>query len=244
MPSRLMSKPTPMTGRYLREFFLRLGIFLAVGAFYLLSPERLDFTARLSLPLLVLWAGVLWSMVSQLSPKSGLTTGCLKQYPASYDPVPQFSQEELRRAVRTQDLGALKVAVVWLVINLSFGALYHRRLLTIPQLVLLCALCYLCDLVCVLFFCPFQTFLMHNRCCVNCRIFAWGSWMMAAPLMCVPHWYSWSLFGMGLAVLAVWERRYARYPERFWEGSNRLLQCAHCQEQLCRYKFPRSPKFR
>ena len=105
-------------------------------------------------------------------------------------------------------------------------------------------LAYLCDLVCVLFFCPFQTFLMGNRCCVNCRIFAWGSWMMAAPLMCVPHWYSWSLFGMGLAVLAVWERRYARYPERFWEGSNRLLQCAHCQEQLCRYKFPRSPKFR
>ena len=239
MPSRLMSKPTPMTGRYLREFFLRLGIFLAVGAFYLLSPERLDFTARLSLPLLVLWAGVLWSMVSQLSPKSGLTTGCLKQYPASYDPVPQFSQEELRRAVRTQDLGALKVAVVWLVINLSFGALYHRRLLTIPQLVLLCALCYLCDLVCVLFFCPFQTFLMHNRCCVNCRIFAWGSWMMAAPLMCVPHWYAQSLFWMGVVVLVCWEVRYRRHPERFWRGSNRNLQCAHCKEQLCRYQFPR-----
>ena len=27
-------------------------------------------------------------------------------------------------------------------------------------------------------------------------------------------------------------------------GSNKLLQCAHCQEQLCRYKFPRSPRFR
>ena len=136
------------------------------------------------------------------------------------------------------------MAAVWLAVNLIIGALYHRRVLSAADLVVLCALAYLCDLVCVLFFCPFQTFLMGNRCCVNCRIFAWGSWMMAAPLMCVPHWYSWSLFGMGLAVLAVWERRYARYPERFWEGSNRLLQCAHCQEQLCRYKFPRSPKFR
>ena len=85
---------------------------------------------------------------------------------------------------------------------------------------------------------------MKNRCCVNCRIFAWGSWMMAAPLMCVPHWYAWSLFGAGLLVLAVWERRYFLHPERFWSGSNRLLQCAHCQEQLCRYKLPRSLRSR
>ena len=42
----------------------------------------------------------------------------------------------------------------------------------------------------------------------------------------------------------VWEVRFRRYPERFWFGSNKLLQCAHCQEQLCRYKFPRSPRFR
>ena len=49
---------------------------------------------------------------------------------------------------------------------------------------------------------------------------------------------------LGLVVLAVWETRFHRYPERFWFGSNKLLQCAHCQEQLCRYKFPRSPRFR
>ena len=103
---------------------------------------------------------------------------------------------------------------------------------------------YLCDLICVLFFCPFQTFLMGNRCCVNCRIFAWGSWMMATPMAFIPHWFSWSLVGLGLVVLVVWEVRFRRYPERFWFGSNKLLQCAHCQEQLCRYKFPRSPRFR
>ena len=128
---------------------------------------------------------------------------------------------------------------MWLVINLCFGTLYHRGILRIPHLVLLCALCYLCDLVCVLFFCPFQTFLMGNRCCVNCRIFAWGSWMMAAPLMCVPHWYAQSLFWTGIVVLVCWEVRYRRHPERFWSGSNRNLQCSHCKEQLCRYKFPR-----
>ena len=80
---------------------------------------------------------------------------------------------------------------------------------------------------------------MHNRCCVNCRIFAWGSWMMAAPLMCVVHWYAQTLVWAGVVVLLCWEIRLHRHPERFWMGSNRNLQCAHCQEQLCRYKLAR-----
>ena len=243
----MITSVSPVTRRYVREFFLRLAVFVLVLLTRVLAPGRLTFTAPFRWsrwPLAVLWAAVFVSMAAQLNPNSRLTAGCMKQYPARFDPAHGYNPAALRLAVRRQDRGAAKVAAVWLAVNLVIGALYHRRVLSAADLVVLCALAYLCDLVCVLFFCPFQTFLMGNRCCVNCRIFAWGSWMMAAPLMCVPHWYSWSLFGMGLAVLAVWERRYARHPERFWEGSNRLLQCARCQEQLCRYKFPRSPKFR
>ena len=243
----MMSTLSVVTRRYLREFTLRLAVFLLVGAVWLLDRSRLDFTGPFSLarwPLYLLWAGVLSSMVAQLDPNSSLTAGCMKQYPGRFDPVPGYDPEALRRAVKEQNRGARRVAVTWLTVNLIFGALYHLGLLRASDLVLLCALAYLCDLVCVLFFCPFQTFLMKNRCCVNCRIFAWGSWMMAAPLMCVPHWFSWSLFGTGLVVLLIWERRYRLYPERFWAGSNRLLQCARCQEQLCRYKVPRSPRFR
>ncbi len=237
-----MTTLSPVTKRYLRDFALRLAIFILIAALYLFAPSWLDFTAGspFHFPLIVLWLGVLCSMLVQFNPKSGLTTGCLKQYLTGFEPVPDYDTDRLAQAVRQQNRGALKVAVVWLAINLSFGALYHLGILDIPELVLLCALAYLCDLVCVLFFCPFQYFLMRNRCCVNCRIFAWGSWMMAAPLMCVPHWYSWTLFGTGVLVLAVWEVRFRRYPERFWFGSNRHLQCASCKEQLCRYKWPRS----
>ena len=243
----MITSVSPVTRRYVREFFLRLAVFGLVLLTRVFAPERLTFTAPFQWsrwPLAVLWVAVFVSMAAQLVPNSRLTAGCMKQYPARFGPVPGYDPAALSLAVRRQNRGAVKVALVWLAVNLVIGALYHRKVLFAADLIALCALAYLCDLVCVLFFCPFQTFLMGNRCCVSCRIFAWGSWMMAAPLMCVPHWYSWSLFGMGLAVLAVWERRYARYPERFWEGSNRLLQCAHCQEQLCRYKFPRSPKFR
>ena len=185
---------------------------------------------------------VMISMLAQLNVNSGLTIGCLKQYPSRFSPTPDFEPQKLKQAIRWQDRGAAKVAVVWLAVNFCLGLFYHLKLIKAELLVLFCALCYLCDLVCVLFFCPFQQFLMHNRCCVNCRIFAWGSWMMAAPLMYIPHWYSWTLFGTALIVLCVWEVRFRRYPERFWYGSNQNLQCGSCQEQLCRYKWPRKTK--
>lgn len=53
-----------------------------------------------------------------------------------------------------------------------------------------------------------------------------------------------SLLWVAVLVLPVWEYRFAKYPQRFWFGSNCLLQCGSCKEQLCRYKVPRSPRFR
>jgi len=235
----LLSK---VTRHYLADFFFRLSVFLCVAALYLFFPAVLDFTAPVfpSMPLVLLWGVVLFSMLIQLNPKSKLTTGCLKQYPGRYTPASHYDQAQLAQAVKRQNRGAVKVAVVWVTVNAVIGALYHLHRLRAQTLILLCAFFYLSDLICVLFFCPFQTFLMGNRCCVNCRIFAWGSWMMAAPLASVPHLFSWSLCAASLVVLVVWEVRFRRYPERFWFGSNRNLQCGSCKEQLCRYKFPRT----
>ena len=183
-------------------------------------------------------------MLAQLNPKSGLTTGCMKQYVSGFEPADSYDPAALKRTVRAQNIGALKVAAVWLCAHGIVGILYAKRVLSAAELVLLCAFYYLADLICVLFFCPFQTFLMKNRCCVNCRIFAWGGWMMATPLVFIPHPFARSLVGASVLVLLVWEYRFRKYPQRFWFGSNRLLQCAHCKEQLCRYKLPRSPRFR
>ena len=185
----MITSVSPVTRRYVREFFLRLAVFGLVLLTWVFAPERLTFTAPFQWsrwPLAVLWVAVFVSMAAQLDPNSRLTAGCMKQYPARFDPVPGYDPAALSLAVRRQNRGAVKVALVWLAVNLVIGALYHRKVLSAADLIALCALAYLCDLVCVLFFCPFQTFLMGNRCCVSCRIFAWGSWMMAAPLMCVP----------------------------------------------------------
>jgi len=237
---------TPLTRRYLGTLCFRLLVFSLILGVYLWDKTLLDFTqpGPLFWPLTLLWAVMLCAMLAQLNPRSKLTTGCMKQYPSSFSPASNFDPEQLKETVKAQNLGAVKVAVVWLAVNGLFGLLYLGGIFTISELLLLAALYYPCDLICVLFFCPFQTFLMKNRCCVNCRIFAWGSWMMAIPLIGIPHFYAQSLVIASLLVLVVWEYRYRKYPERFWFGSNRHLQCAHCTEQLCRYKVPRSPRFR
>ncbi len=40
---------------------------------------------------------------------------------------------------------------------------------------------FLCDYVCILIYCPFQSHIMHNKCCVNCRIYGWGHFMIFTP---------------------------------------------------------------
>ena len=237
-----MSGPTSVTRRYLRNFLVRLALFFIIFFVYMTQRHHLDFMLHGTKfwPLTLLWVAMLCSILTQLDPNSRLTTGCLKQFPIRFDAVPNFSPETLKQVVRAQNLGAVKVAALWLSINLCFGWLYLKGILGVPELVLLCAFYFLCDLICVLFFCPFQTFLMKNRCCVNCRIFAWGSWMMTIPLLFVRHFYAQSLVWAAILVLVVWEIRFFRYPQRFWFGSNRHLQCAHCKEQLCRYKVPRT----
>ena len=187
--------PTKLTRRYLLDFTWRAAVFLMIFGIYLYDKNLLHFETQSKLfwPLSLLWVAVLVSMLAQLSPKSRLTTGCMKQYVTGYRPAPNYDREGLKTAVKQQNVGAAKVAALWLAVHGVIGYLYMKKAVTVAELVLLCAFYYLCDLICVLFFCPFQTFLMKNRCCVNCRIFAWGSWMMAVPLVFVPHLYARSL---------------------------------------------------
>ena len=113
-----------VTKRYLLDFWFRTAVFLSVAALYWLHPDILDFTkGPVSLPLMLLWAAVALAMLAQLNSNSDLTTGCLKQYPNRYTPTDTFVPQALTQAVRKQNWGAFKVAIVWLAANLMIGAL-------------------------------------------------------------------------------------------------------------------------
>ena len=231
-----MHKAVNMFRSYILRFFFRLCVLLTALAGYVKHRAGLDFTRRHDLlsPVNLLWVILLCSFALQLSPRSRVSRGCLKQFPQTFDRIETavdgfFLRSQLKRL----NLGATRVAVVWTLPNLLFGWLYHRGVLGVPEMLLLTVFYYLCDVICIVFYCPFQRLFMKNKCCVTCRIFAWGTIMTVTPLIFVPHFYSWSLVGLALVCTVIWEVTYYRHPERFCEETNAFLTCAACTDHLC-----------
>ena len=130
----------------------------------------------------------------------------------------------------------LLIALIWIVFNGIFGALYMEGVLDDGIMILLCSAYSICDIICILFFCPFQTWFMKNKCCSTCRIYNWDYAMMFTPLFFVRRSYAWSLLALSVALLVRWEITFYLHPERFSEKTNDYLQCRNCSEKLCAHK--------
>lgn len=226
---------------YLAKFCLRLAIFLGcVGAYFydktlftkvMVTPFWKGFS-----PYHVIWALFMVTMISHLIPNNRLTMAWQKARENYFRPDDSHSDVELMRYIQTQNIGAWRVMLVWMFFNAIFGVLYLVGIISASELFLLTTFYYLSDYICILFFCPFQTFIMKNKCCVNCRIYDWGHFMMFTPMLFIRNFYCWSLFFTSLVVLIHWELGYASHMERFWEGSNKTLRCENCKERTCAVK--------
>ena len=129
-------------------------------------------------------------------------------------------------------LAAYKVFVIWCLLIAVIGALYFTGVLDKPTLFMISVLFYVCDLICVLIWCPFRL-IMKNRCCTTCRIFNWDHLMMFSPLIFVGGFYAGSLVLMAAIAWLIWELCVMMYPERFWDHSNAALKCSECTDKLC-----------
>lgn len=232
---------TPMLGRYLVKLLIRVTIFLTVFITYLTNKAFLydfitnPFTMGIT-PLHVLWLLFMTLMAVHIFPFEKLTMALRKSEEKHFVPVENYSEIELYRFVQEQNVRAWTVMLVWLSANAVFGLLYLMKVIDSADLLMLTVFYFLCDYICILFFCPFQTFLMKNRCCVNCRIYDWGHFMMFTPMLFIRNFFSWSLFFMSAVVLIHWEIIYAKHPERFYSGSNQTLKCANCKDKTCQIK--------
>lgn len=231
-----MKSLTRMLKSYLVRFTFRLLVLLSVFSAYLTNRSALDFTQNTALfqPIHLLWLIFFLSFAMQLSPKSRVSRGCLKQFPTYFSKIEAAVDDFRFRAKLTRlDLGATRVGIVWAVLNLAIAACYFRGLIGVPTMVLLATFYYLCDMICIIFYCPFQRLFMKNKCCVTCRIFAWGTIMIATPYLFIPHFYSWSLVALALLCTVLWEYTYYHHPERFLEETNAFLACENCTDHLC-----------
>lgn len=232
---------------YFIKLIIRIIIFTGIFTLYLTGKDRLySFLLRPIIinisPIQILWLIFMIMMITHLFPDKLKTMALRKSKKNTYEPVKHYSDTALLQFISSQNAKAWIVMLVWLSFNSMFGILYLLKIIDNMDLLMLSVFYFLCDYICILFFCPFQTFIMKNKCCVNCRIYDWGHFMMFTPMLFIRNFYSWSLFFVSCIVLLRWEITYAKYPERFFSGSNKHLQCANCKDKTCQIKKTLSGK--
>ena len=185
-------------------------------------------------PLHLLWAIWVVDMFLQIVPiKNKVPVGSQKLFANHFRPIrDKINHEALRSYIVATTKAAYKVFILWCLLIVGIGLLYYWGIIDKIALFMISVLFYVCDLICVLIWCPFRL-IMKNRCCTTCRIFNWDHLMMFSPLIFTNGFFTVSLVMMSVAAWLVWELCVMMYPERFWDHSNAALQCSECTDKLC-----------
>ena len=195
--------------------------------------EGMNFFRTLS-PLHLLWTVWVGDMVLQIVPiKNKVPLGSQKLFANRFRPIREkINYESLRSYVIATTRAAYRVFLLWCALIAVIGLLYGGGYISRTGLFMSSVSFYVCDLICVLVWCPFRL-MMRTRCCTTCRIFNWDHLMMFSPLIFMGGFYAISLVVLALAAWLVWELCVMLYPERFWEHSNAALKCSECTDKLC-----------
>lgn len=225
--------------RYIARLVGRCVIFLICVYLYIFRRDAftvldgLNFFKKFS-PLHLLW--IVWTidMVLQIIPiKNKVPLGSQKLFANRFRPIREkINYEALRSYIVSTTKAAYKVFFLWCALIAAIGGLYYSHVIDKTILFMISVLFYVCDLICVLIWCPFRL-IMKNRCCTTCRIFNWDHLMMFSPLIFAGGFYAVSLVVMSAVAWLVWELCVMMYPERFWDRSNAALQCSSCTDKLC-----------
>lgn len=219
---------------YIRLFYrsvLFILLLISYISFRINSTDSItEVIEKRPLILVITWAVLVVEMIFRFFPSEYESPGCQKQFARNYMKTGNTD------IIIPDNYGTFLVALIWISFNGIFGALHMRGILDDGIMILLCSFYSVCDMICILFFCPFQTWFMKNKCCGSCRIYNWDYAMMCTPLFFVERSYSWSLLILSIALLLRWEITFFLHPERFSENTNEYLQCKNCTEKLCLHK--------
>ncbi len=176
-----------------------------------------------------IWVFFFVKMILRLIPKKIESMGNQKVFIKNFIPTNKNPIKDNK--------SALIIAGIWIAFNAIFWVLCWAGVLSKNLMFILSMFFAVCDLICVLVVCPFQKWIMKNKCCNTCRIYNWDFAMMFTPLIAVPSFYNYSLVLMSWVVLIHWELSHKLFPERFYETSNANLKCKNCKEFMCKNKL-------
>lgn len=218
------------TKLFFRSALLILAAFMYI--LHLLKDTEYPFGGFEHEPLVLgfIWLVYFVEMILRFFPSSLESMGCQKQFAKNYKGNP----DTVIQPRFTKDL--VWIILAWTALNGCFGVLYFAGVIDAGILMLISLAYAVCDMICILFFCPFQTWFMKNKCCGTCRIYNWDYAMMFTPLIFIPNVYTTSLVIGGILLVVRWEMTAYKHPERFLERTNPALACVNCPEKLCHHK--------
>lgn len=230
---------SPTRKRYIGRLVGRILILLICAFLCLTFPESfyilegMNFFKRFSL-FHLLWAIWVIDMILQIIPiRNNVPLGSQKLFANRFRPIKdKINYEALRSYVISTTKSAYKVFILWCGLLAVIGILYFTGVIGKIGLFMIAVVFYVCDLICVLIWCPFRL-IMGNRCCTTCRIFNWDHLMMFSPMIFMGGFYAVSLVVLAFLAWLVWELCVMMYPERFWDKSNAALKCSECTDKLC-----------
>lgn len=232
---KMKKKITPVSVLHCIKLVGRTALLVSAICVYIYS--RLNYPGELfagiennKLFLLSLWIIFFVEMLFRFFPSRLESPGCQKVFKKRFVPT------ETPKTKLTSWRSTLAVFLAWVGLNGVFGVLYLTGVIDAGILILISLAYSVCDMICILFFCPFQTFFMKNRCCVTCRIYNWDYAMMFTPLVFIGNIFTISLFAVSMILVLVWEVTVRAHPERFSETTNACLSCTNCTEKLCHHK--------
>ncbi len=225
--------------RYIVRLYGRAVIFIVLLIMCFLAPKQFEILHgnnffKAPTILHVLWFIWVVDMFLQIVPvKNKIALGSQKLFANRFQPIREkINYKALKNHVVTTTGSAYKVLLIWSVLIVALGILYYTNVISKIWLFMISVLFYVCDLICVLVWCPFRL-IMKNKCCTTCRIFNWDHLMMFSPLIFIGGFFALSLVIMALLAWFIWELCVLIYPERFWEMTNLSLQCSECTDKLC-----------
>ncbi len=249
-----MNKWSHMSRSHLFKLIYRSVLFLSALIYYVacLSTGKgeygqdkdvlfVSFGQGVPVFLIIMTVVFISEMVLRLFPTKHEAIGNQKIFKVNYIPTPNAQKAKPRKQ---HPLRTLLVISAWIALNIVLGGLNLAGIIADDIMVLICLAYSICDLICIMFFCPFQAWMMKNKCCTTCRIYNWDYIMMFTPFLFLVFKpapvFHYVMLGGALVVLLLWEISYIRHPERFTENTNDRLSCKSCNEKLCRHNkhFP------
>lgn len=188
-------------------------------------------------PLHIAWLFLMIELIIVPIPSLNYYISRGKQFKSYYTPAPDTEErQDLVEHTKLMNRRAAITMVLWLILTGIIGFLYIKNIIGEVEMYLIMLFFYFGDMICINIWCPFQFFIMKEKCCNSCRIYNWGHFMMYSHFFFIPNFFTLSLFGMGLFILIQWEYMHHRYPARFYEGTNLNLRCNRCKEPDCKIR--------